>query len=47
MQSPPSMMAASVIIVAGDDINSVGSHCNYSTVLDAGMSRAEGVVGKE
>ncbi len=50
MQSPSSpsrMVAASVISVAGNDINSGGNHCSHSMILDAGMSRAEGVVGKE
>ncbi len=41
------MMAAGVISVGGDDINSGSRHCSHSTILDAGMSRAEGVVGKE
>jgi len=41
------MVAASVTNVAGDHINIDSSHCSHSTVLDACMSRAEGVVGKE
>ena len=47
MQSPSTIVAASVISVAGDDINSSGRHYSHSTMLDAGMSRAEGVLGKE
>ncbi len=41
------MVAVSVISVADDDINIDSSHCSHSTILDACMSRAEGVVGKE
>ncbi len=41
------MVAAGVIIVASDVINSGSRHCSHSTLFDACMSRAEGVVGKE
>ena len=47
MQSPSTIVAASVISMAGDDDNSGGRHCSHSTLFDACMSRAKGVVGKE